>query len=783
MEVKKENRVVKPVFMVLLHLAIAGIVVGILMLVRFFVETNYGADRWGTSYEGSDMFARAYENSWYNTAQLIAARELLGPEEELTEDKIIEMEVPVEGETILLHYRLGDINRWYTKGISTYEKTAAVDEGSHPLNYLPEMNTGQEEAGIQQLMIKWLYEEYSPEDAASIYEIARDRGMNAEEIGQFTEAVREQIMYFGECLAQYHQLGEQLKEDKTRFRYYAEKSDGTVYTNMSGAGSMEEAENEAAALDIFWKWDSGTGAEYYNFEHNGSLQGMLQMLKTNWMSYSRDDGEWTVMTGVDMAYSVPDIFGEQKEEFDRIRPLFSVGCGLSILSVLLYLISFVELTVLAGRKPGSEEIILLGIDRVKTEAAVLLFGILAAVLLLGDYAALMFVGNVVRSEGMEFWMGAAVAAVSAVVSNMGLIGGWLCLTRRIKTGTLWSNSLLAGIGKALRLCWEERSVTLRAAVGYVLFLFTNMFFLGLRDSRAFLLAMIMDAVVGIVLLRSAAQRQRIAEGIARIRDGELEHKISTEDLKGDNRVLAEAINNIGDGLKNAVNKSLKSERLKTDLITNVSHDIKTPLTSIINYVDLMKRENIPDEKVRGYLNILESKSQRLKNLTEDLVEASKVSSGNISLEFINIDFVELVNQTNGEFEEKFAAKELRLVTNLPTEPVYVRADGRRLWRVAENLYNNVAKYAMPGSRVYVDLTAEESSVVFSIKNISEQPLNIRAEDLTERFVRGDVSRSTEGSGLGLSIARSLTELQKGQFEIYLDGDLFRVTISFPRVEE
>ena len=199
-------------------------------------------------------------------------------------------------------------------------------------------------------------------------------------------------------------------------------------------------------------------------------------------------------------------------------------------------------------------------------------------------------------------------------------------------------------------------------------------------------------------------------------------------------------------------------------------------------MDLLKRENIQDEKVRGYIDVLDKKSQRLKNLTEDLVEASKISSGNIKLEFMPIDFVQLIWQTNGEFEEKFAARGLNLVCSIPEGPIYVMADGRRLWRVVENLYNNTAKYALQDSRVYADLKADEEQVVFSLKNISEQPLNISADELTERFVRGDVSRTTEGSGLGLSIAQNLTTLQKGKFEIYLDGDLFRVTLTFPRVK-
>ena len=202
-------------------------------------------------------------------------------------------------------------------------------------------------------------------------------------------------------------------------------------------------------------------------------------------------------------------------------------------------------------------------------------------------------------------------------------------------------------------------------------------------------------------------------------------------------------------------------------------------SSIINYVDLIKREQIQDEKIQGYLEVLEQKAQRLKTLTEDLVEASKASSGNLKLEISDIDFVELIHQTNGEFEEKFLSRSLYLVSRLPEQPILIEADGRRLWRVLENLYNNAFKYAMTNSRVYVDINQEGDWVAFTIKNISEHPLNISSSELTERFVRGDVSRTTEGSGLGLSIAQSLTQLQKGVFQILIDGDLFKVQVKFP----
>lgn len=297
----------------------------------------------------------------------------------------------------------------------------------------------------------------------------------------------------------------------------------------------------------------------------------------------------------------------------------------------------------------------------------------------------------------------------------------------------------------------------------------------------FVLAADMAAMLYVV--KSVAGRQRVREGVEEMSSGNANYKVQTQGLTGTDRDVAEKLNNIGDGIRQAVEAAVKSERLKTDLITNVSHDIKTPLTSIINYVDLLKRENFENPKIRGYLEILDEKSQRLKTLTEDVVEASKVSSGNISLEFMNVNLVEMILQTIGETSEKMEKRNLEVIANLPETPVAVSVDGRRMWRVLENIFNNAAKYAMPGTRVYADLQVVDRKAVFSLKNVSEQPLNIHADELTERFIRGDVARSTEGSGLGLSIAKSLTQLQGGTFELYLDGDLFKVIIVFDVKEE
>ena len=228
---------------------------------------------------------------------------------------------------------------------------------------------------------------------------------------------------------------------------------------------------------------------------------------------------------------------------------------------------------------------------------------------------------------------------------------------------------------------------------------------------------------------------------------------------------------------------MKSERLKTELITNVSHDIKTPLTSIINYVDLLKTEDIQNEKANEYIKILEQKSQRLKKLIEDLVEASKASSGNVKLNLENISIKELFNQTIGEFEDKLESKRLNIEVNMPNTDLRVNADSRYLYRIVENLFSNITKYALDGSRVYIDIKEKTDVIEIALKNISKDKLNISSEELMQRFVRGDKSRYTEGSGLGLSIAQSLTELQGGKFDITVDGDLFKVIMTWPKIEK
>ena len=274
---------------------------------------------------------------------------------------------------------------------------------------------------------------------------------------------------------------------------------------------------------------------------------------------------------------------------------------------------------------------------------------------------------------------------------------------------------------------------------------------------------------------------RIQEALEAISEGALDTTLNVNEFHGQQKKVAEAVNHIRQGLMSSVNESLKNEKLKADLITNVSHDIKTPLTSIVNYVDLLKRENLENENAKYYIHVLEEKSQRLKQLTEDLVETSKITSGNVKLNMQKLDLVELLYQTGGEFNERFESRNLTIVTKIPSEQIFIYADGRQLYRSIENLYTNAAKYALENTRVYVELEKADTRAVFTIKNVSKNELDIVSDgnvDLTERFVRGERSRTTEGSGLGLSIAKNLTHLMGGKFEIKVDGDLFIATITY-----
>ena len=341
--------------------------------------------------------------------------------------------------------------------------------------------------------------------------------------------------------------------------------------------------------------------------------------------------------------------------------------------------------------------------------------------------------------------------------------------------------------KFLRDVYRNRSVTIQTAAELMLYGLGNYLnIVCLFPKGGFYLMifwinfiLIQGTLLSVFLNRSIWQK-RITETLGHMTQGDVGVKVDTTNMKGTILQLAEEINYLGSGLEKAIEKATINERMKTELLTNVSHDIKTPLTSIVNYVDLLKMTNLSDKKAMEYLKILEEKSIRLKQLTEDLVEAAKANSGNLILEMVSLDLTEFLHQVIGEMEYKFLEKNLEVIALIPDEPIFIEADGNRLWRVFENLMNNAYKYSMSGTRVFVECLEKEEEVSVVIKNISKYPLNLRGSELTERFVRGDASRATEGSGLGLSIARGFIERMDGVLEIKADGDMFKAMVHFKR---
>ncbi len=447
-----------------------------------------------------------------------------------------------------------------------------------------------------------------------------------------------------------------------------------------------------------------------------------------------------------------------------------VLCWLAVIAGLIYL------CCVAARRPEGGDPQCVGLDRIPFDFYVGLCAVVGFIPLywLTEYA-----------HFSEF--GELLALIFVAVWELLLAGGFIVsLAARIKTHTLWRNTVvgyilrwlrqgLSAVGRHLPALWK----VLTAIGGVTLLEFALLWVNKWEPDNLIVLWFVEKSLLLPLVILVVLCLLRLRRGIRRIADGQVEHQVSTAYLYGELKSTAEDINRIGGGLQSAVEQRMRSERFKTELITNVSHDIKTPLTSIINYVDLMEKQNIEDPTLQEYLAVVSRQSARLKKLTEDLLEASKASTGNLTVERAPCHLGILLEQAVGEYTEKAAAAGLTLLLEQPEQTVTVLADGRHLWRVFDNLLNNVCKYALAGTRVYVDLSVQGGTAHILFRNISATPLHVTAEELMERFVRGDTARHTEGSGLGLSIARSLTELQGGTFALTVDGDLFKAEITLP----
>ena len=451
----------------------------------------------------------------------------------------------------------------------------------------------------------------------------------------------------------------------------------------------------------------------------------------------------------------------------------AIASGLGALAMLTFLLWA------AGHKKGVDGICLCGIDRIPFDLFPV-FLVAAFWFALRAFASLDL--RLSEYTMLELYAFAAVVGILLVLTVV------LSFTRRVKAGKWWRNTvvyrllrllwrLLKGLGRVMQaayrnlpLYWKMLLICAGLTVVELLFLVYDTFPVLWVAEKLLLTPLLVLLIINF---------HRLSDCARQIAAGDMQARVDCKHMLPEMKKNAEYLNNIGVGMQRAVEVQMRSERMKAELITNVSHDIKTPLTSIINYVDLLKREGLSSANAPEYLAVLERQSARLKKLTTDLVDASKASTGNISVHLERTDAHVLLSQAVGEYEEKFHANALTPVLGLHAAQPFISADGRLLWRVLDNLLGNACKYAQPNTRVYLQTEEADGKLEILCKNISREALNIPPAELMERFVRGDASRSTEGSGLGLSIARSLTELQGGQFDITIDGDLFKVSLLLP----
>lgn len=472
---------------------------------------------------------------------------------------------------------------------------------------------------------------------------------------------------------------------------------------------------------------------------------------------------------------------------------------LAIISLIVAIICFVFLMYSAGHRAENNTVTAGWGTKVPFD----LLTAIVSVCLFFIYNLTYFIlqQNNYYAEIVNFVPFIIVTIIASLCAGLAFILGWfISLSVRIKLGSWWKNTIIYRvvilvikfikfIGKKMLHCIKlfiklccKIPLVWKTAVIFLLVSIVNLVII-LRvwyNLHNLITVWFLESIIiGVAVLYCVIQLKILQKGGKALANGDITYHIKTAKMFGDFKKHGEHLNSIANGMNCAVEQRIKSERMKTQLITNVSHDIKTPLTSIINYTDLIKKEPCDNPKIIQYTQVLLRQSERLKKLIEDLVEASKASTGNINVELSPCDANILFTQVVGEYKEKLASKNLKLITTQPLDDVTIMADGRRLWRVLDNLMNNIYKYAQENTRVYLSLEKQNEKAVITFKNTSCQPLNISADELMERFVRGDDSRNTDGNGLGLSIAKSLTELQKGTLELSIDGDLFKAILKLP----
>lgn len=559
------------------------------------------------------------------------------------------------------------------------------------------------------------------------------------------------------------------------FKYLIiDNKNSVAYTNVEHTmftDSIEEIKERLAKNSIYWNYEKGNV--------NTSIEKLkLEEIRYKSIYKSIDDAKnFSVYTSLENDLTYYDQYRTNKTVFDMAQILYKPALYLLPLSIIAVLVLLIMNCFFIGLRNENGEVILNAFDKTPLLVALIILFILF----------MIGCGFLIALTSENLTLILSGTAIGAVIGYISFVFFLETIIKRIKSRTLFRNTItyriLRWIKSLITSMTRNANMTVKLILIFIAFGILNIIGFSLSISEPIgIFILIAIWVYAFAKMHQWLVRYiEIKNAINEIYMGNTEVHLDEKRYKGSLNSMAIQVNDIAGGLSNAIQEKLKSERLKTELITNVSHDIKTPLTSIINYVDLLKKEKMPNEQAEEYLNILDNKSQRLKRLTEDLVEASKASSGNIKLNIEKLNVNELLKQVSGEFEDKFKSRNLEEVMSLPEKNVYINADSRYMYRILENMYSNISKYAMDNTRVYIDVIPNNNRITIQMKNISKEKLNISTEELMQRFVRGDSARNTEGSGLGLSIATSLTTLQGGTFNIYLDGDLYKVIIEFDMI--
>ena len=777
---KNHYSISRKVFMAVLQGAFAGVLAVCLLIVSYWLDGTYQISMLGRSYEETAVFLRDTETAIrrkvdysrnLTTFQTAGVTDL---------NKEIDIRQYVSGindsanRNENLTYLLSDLINFYPESgalMAAVESAASLE----PVPSVSGMGTWEALAGAAsgcELIL--------PISGKSLAETARASSTPFETLLEYYQSL---LRTSSELHSRYRTYVDETEkaggagspDAPSNISYYIENTQTKEsYTNLGvrSVATARQAVTEDPELTFLFDGVRTMDIMVANTENTLNQQAASWFIDTIFVGSNE-----RVVIAVDRSYTVGDQLHEDYLAYQKRGPVV-LACLLTALASLIFLIAlFIWSIRMTGRSGPDTLIELRGFDLVPTE--------IAAGLCVAGGLAWYYIARAALRRLVPLRFQPAGRVIFLIVLYEFALLAVLSLARRIKWDRLWHNSVTYTVVRVSAQVLEARAASTRLLFIYIGFILLNFLFLRFFGHFGVAIVIVLDLALLLYLMRDRLGKLSVRAGLRELSKGKLDYKIDTSSLTGDSLEMAEAVNEMGDGLQEAVDSIVRSERLKAELITNVSHDLKTPLTSIINYVDLLKRQDLKDEKAREYIDVLDRKSQRLKSLISDLIDASKINSGMIELDMTLLDLRSMVRMAVGEFDDRFSLAGLKteFTEQEPGRKLMIRADGSQLWRVLDNLLSNISKYARSGSVVRVSLSCGDGHAEASFENESAEELKKSGEELEERFVRGDLSRNSEGSGLGLSIAGSLTELMGGKFSVTTSPHLFRAVLRFPLAEE